>query len=142
MKNGISQKEAIFYQLYARFKSKNTDYLPVHALMGEVYCKELNRWGYVSYECSARASEMITENPGLLMRTRLTGKSGARYYGYRISPAANIELIKDPRLLTFYRKISGNKDRTERDKMLAENKKRVEEFDKEWEASRAAKKTV
>lgn len=126
MKNGLSQKEAIFYQLYLRFKAKKEDYLPVHALMGEVFCKELNRWGYVSYECSARASEMIKENPGLFMRTRITGKSGARYYGYRISPVARPQLIKDEKLLAFYRRIGGSKAPSDRETMLRENKANVD----------------
>jgi len=124
-KNMISQKEAIFWTLYQLFKKKDEKYVPVHALMGEVWCEPAKKWGYVSYECSARASEMIKENPGLLMRTRLTGKSGARYYGYHISPVAKPELIKDEKLLAFYRKVSGNKTPTERDKLLSDNKRRV-----------------
>lgn len=125
----ISQKEAIFYTLYTLFRAKDEKYLPVHQLMGEVFCKELNKWGYVSYECSARASEMMKENPGLFMRTHITGRSGARYYGYRISPNAKPELVKDEKLLAFYRKIGGVRKPSEREVMLRDNAKRVRDFD-------------
>lgn len=112
----ISQKEAIFYQLYRHFKSpKQADYVPVFALMGEVWCEEVKKWGFVSYEVSARSSEMIKENPGLIMRTRLTGRSGAKHYGYRISPLAKPDLIKDGKLLAFYRQIVGKTTPTEYD---------------------------
>lgn len=97
----VSQKEAIFYKLYNNFKDKN-ELIPVFAFMGEQYVPESGKWGYVSYEVSARFSEMFKENPGLIERKEIIGKSGARYYGYRLSPAANPELIRDPRLRGFY----------------------------------------
>lgn len=112
MKNRVTQKEGIFYILYMRFKDKKIDYVPVFQLMGETYVKEINLWAYVSYECSARASEIMTENPGLLQRIKLRGRSGAKYYGYRLTPAPNIDLFKDPSLLHFYRRVSKNKTPT------------------------------
>lgn len=128
MKKGMhTQKEAIFYTLYTLFKAKDEKYLPVHKLMGEVFVKETNQWGYASYECSARASEMIKENPGLLMRTRLTGKSGASYYGYRISPMAKPELIKDEKLFAFYKRITGKRILSTQDEHRAHAKALVEE---------------
>lgn len=127
----ISQKEAIFWTLYKRFKAKDASYVPVHQLMGEVFCEQLNRWGYVSYEVSARASEMIKDNPGLIMRTWLSGRSGAKYYGYRFSPDANANLIKDEKLLVFYRSIADKKTAlSDREQILKENIARVREFDK------------
>ena len=78
----ISMKEAIFYRLYQHFKSdKRADFIPVFEFMGEVWCEELKLWGFVSFEVSARLSEIFSENPGLLERTSIYGKSGARYYG-------------------------------------------------------------
>lgn len=109
MKHRVTQKEGVFYLLYKRFKEKNDAYLPVFELMGETYVAEANKWAYVSYECSARASEIMTENPGLLQRQKMRGKSGAKYYGYRLNPQPRIELIRDQSLLAFYRRISGNK---------------------------------
>lgn len=109
MRNRVSQKEGVFYILYKRFKEKNHEYLPVFQFMGETYVKEAGKWAYVSYECSARASQIMTENPGLLQRTKIIGKSRARYYGYRLNPEPSIDMIKDPALLKFYTKISGNK---------------------------------
>jgi len=48
---------------------------------------------------------MMKENPGLLQRTKIRGKSGASYYGYRLNTSPTIELIKDPSLLSFYKKV-------------------------------------
>lgn len=109
MRNRATQYESVFYILYKRFKEGKTDLLPVHYLMGEVFIKELNKWGYVSHECSARASEMHKENPGLLYREWMTGKSGARFYGYRIALNADASKIREPGLQAFYQKISGKK---------------------------------
>lgn len=109
MKRKLTQKEAIFWKLYQRFKLKNADYMPVHELMGEIYCEPLAKWGYVSYECSARASEIIKENPALIQRSIIRGRSGATYYGYRINPAALPWMVVDPKLAAFYRSIGGKK---------------------------------
>lgn len=106
MKHRLSQKETIFYILYKKSKEDKEAYVPVFQVMGETFCKELNKWGYVSYECSARLSEMFKENPGLIERRTITGKSGARYYGYRITIYPKIELIKDPVLVELHRRIS------------------------------------
>ncbi len=80
-KNSVTMREAIFYILYTRFKAKDHTYLPVHQLMGEIFVKEVNKWGFVSYEVSARCSAMMRENPGLLQREKIRGKSGASYFG-------------------------------------------------------------
>lgn len=126
-----TQRETIFYRLYRRFKAARPihkgqppvhEYLPVYGLMGEEWIEEVGKWGYVSYECSARASEMIKTNPELIQRQTIKGKSGATYYGYRLNPRANVDMIRDPDLLTFYRRITGNKapNEIERSKVEAE----------------------
>lgn len=104
-KNKITQKEAIFYQLYKAFRETPGEYIPVFKFMGEVHCVELGLWGFVSHECSARASEMRKDNPALVEVTEIVGKSGARFYGYRLTPAARPEMIQDSALLAFYNKI-------------------------------------
>ena len=103
MRNRITQREAIFYQLYTKFKQKDGEYIPVFQLMGEVWCPEVGKWGFVSYECSARASEMINKNPQLIQRQSIRGKSGATYYGYRFNPYVTVEMIQDPDLRTFHK---------------------------------------
>ncbi len=108
-RNMITQTEAVFYVLYKKFKSAPGEYVPVHALMGEVFCDEVHKWGYVSYECSARASEIRKANPELIETTTIVGKSGARYYGYRITPTASPKMILDEKLLAFYKQIVGTK---------------------------------
>jgi hypothetical protein len=99
----ITQKEAIFYKLYQAFKDQPGVYIPVFEFMGEIYAKEVSKWGFVSHECSARASEMRRDNPGLIEAKKVTGVSGAKYYTYRINPEAKPEMIKDELLARFYK---------------------------------------
>lgn len=99
-----TQKQAIFWQLFKNKRGDN-EYIPVHCYMGEIYIDPLDTWAFVSYEVSARFSEINSENPSLLDWTTITGKSGARYRGYRIREGATREDIKDPKLLEIYDRI-------------------------------------
>lgn len=110
MRTRITMHEAIFYRLYKHFKSdKREDYIPVFAFMGEVWCEEAGKWGFVSHEVSARLSELFKGNPGLLERRMIEGRSGARYYGYRIGPDAQDTMIVDPKLFDFYKLIKAQR---------------------------------
>jgi hypothetical protein len=104
-KRKITQKEAIFYKLYQAYKEERGKYIPVFEFMGEIYAKEVDLWGYVSHECSARCSELKTENPQLIQSTVITGKSGAKYYGYRIDPLAKSDAVFHKNLHAFYKRI-------------------------------------
>ena len=105
MRNRLTQKETIFYQLYKARAVDKEEYIPVWKLIGEVFCKEVGLWGFVSYEVSARCSEMFNRNWNLLERTKMKGKTGAKYYGYRISTTAKIDNIGDVNLRKFYFRI-------------------------------------
>lgn len=106
MRKRLTQKESIFYALYKSFKGEESfRFIPVFEFMGEHYCQEVGKWGFVSHECSARASEMKKENPELIERKTIQGKSGARYYGYRINPYVKPEMIKDSALASFHKQV-------------------------------------
>lgn len=106
LRTRITMHEAIFYRLYKHFRSeKREEFLPVFAFMGEVWCEEVSKWGFVSHEVSARLSELFKGNPGLLQRRMIEGKSGARYFGYRIGPDARDTMIADAKLYEFYKLI-------------------------------------
>lgn len=98
----VTQKQAVFYRLLKNRNEEGNVFIPVHQFMGEIFVPEFDKWGYVSYECSARLSEMFRDNPGLLAREYITGKSGAKYYGYRIHREATAEKIVDPDLRKVY----------------------------------------
>lgn len=123
-------KQTIFYILYLKFKEGKGEYVPVFAFMGETFCKEVNKWGFVSHECSARASEMFKENYLLFQRATVKGKSGARYYSYRINPQPKPEMIKDPQLLEIYKKLRPKLPPAE----LAAKRKSLQEVAEEQEA--------
>jgi len=111
-KTKLTQKETIFYILYQSHKDTATieRFVPVFEFMGETYCKELGLWGFVSHECSARASEMKSENPQMFERKTIHGKSGAKYYGYRITLYPKPEMLKDEKLISFHKKIKPKKN--------------------------------
>lgn len=108
MKDRMTQSEAIFYALYQKFQNKTGEYIPVWEFMGEHYCLELKKWGYVSHECSARASEMKKKNPDLVQSIGIIGKSGARYFGYRLTPFLNENMIMDDKLKALFKVIAGD----------------------------------
>lgn len=110
MRHRLTQHEAIFYRLYKAYreaKEKGTEnrLIPVHEFMGEIYAEEVALWGYVSYEVGARISEVYADNPGLLYREMLKGKTpGVQYYGYRIIDNPTRDLIKEPKIRALYDK--------------------------------------
>lgn len=91
--------------LYCAHKENPEKYLEVWRFIGEIYIKELNHYGFMSYTCVHRTFELFDENTGLIERRKVMGKSGARYYEYRISPSVTVALIKDTALLGFYQRI-------------------------------------
>lgn len=75
--------------------------------MGEVYIDPLDQWGFVSYEVSARLSEMNKDNPRLLEWVTIQGRASyIQYRGYRIRDNATPEDIDDPKLKAMYTKIA------------------------------------
>lgn len=105
-RNKVTQREAIFYQLYDKRSAGDREtYVPIWQLIGEVFVKELGLWGFVSYEVSARMSELWSDNPKLFERKQVVGKTGAKYFAYRIALNVQQEDIVDPELKKFYFKI-------------------------------------
>lgn len=101
----VTQAQAIFYQLLQKRREDAQKFTPIFDLIGEVYVKEYGVWGFVSYEVSARMSELFSKNPSLFERRQIVGKSGAKYFAYRLYLDVSPADIKDPDLLEFYRKI-------------------------------------
>lgn len=99
----VTQHQAIFYQLYKSRLEDPERYIPIYQLIGEIEIKELGLWGFVSYEVSARMSELYSENPKLFSRKEVQGKTGARYFAYRIRQGVQPEDIADPDLFKFYK---------------------------------------
>lgn len=91
-----------FWVLYQNKRSD--EYLPAWKFVGEVEIPG-RAYGFMSYKCPARLSDLYNENPGLLERIVMTGKSGAKYYGYRFSKDARPSMISDPMMRKFYETI-------------------------------------
>jgi len=90
-----TQKRLAFYLLYKSYKKKPTEYLPTWLFGGEIYIEELGKWHLMTYKCPTRLTDIYQENPYLLERRRVKGKSGAHYFEYRIAPNPSEGKIKD-----------------------------------------------
>ena len=95
-----------FYKLYKERAEDPQRYVPTWEFVGEMNIIELgSRWVLMSYKCPTRLTDIFQENPDLLERKMITGKSGAKYYGYRFALNATKNFIRDEKLLQFYNKI-------------------------------------
>ena len=101
----VTQHQGIFYQLYkARFENPE-QYIPIWKLIGEIFIKEISQWVFISYEVSARMSELYRKNSNLFQRIEIEGKTGAKYFAYRININVVPEDILDIDLKKFYKLI-------------------------------------
>lgn len=112
----VTQKQAAFYTLYDEFRRAKAlptpeermdafRFVPTFEFVGEIHIPELGIWVLRSYKCPTRLTDIFQENPRLLDRHLITGKSGAKYYGYRFKKDVTPECIEDPILREFYGKI-------------------------------------
>lgn len=101
----FTQKELFFYKLYVAFKEDPTRWVPAWEFVGEILVKETGKWALMSYKTPANGAGIFFDNPGLIERQRVTGRSGAKYFAYRIAPFPSESKMKDDKLLAFYRKI-------------------------------------
>lgn len=101
----ITQHQGIFYQLYKSRIENPERFIPIWQLIGEVEVPELGLWAFISYEVSARMSELYRENPRLFERKLVTGKTGAQYYAYRIAWEVMPGDIINPSIRDFYKLI-------------------------------------
>ena len=103
----ITQKKAAFYKLYKEFKEDPKRYVAIWEFVGEIYVEPINKWVLMSYTCPHRVFEVYSENPGLIERKMLQGKSGSSYYGYRIREGVTVDDIEEDTLREFYALIRG-----------------------------------
>lgn len=97
-----------FYKLYIERKATPERYIPTWEFGGEMFIKETGKWVLMSYKCPARLSDLFLENPNLLERKELEGKSGAKYFGYRLRPGVQVRDIVDPNVREFYEVVKRN----------------------------------
>ena len=101
----ITQEKAFFYILLKNYLTTPSNYIPIWKFVGELFIEEFNTWYLMSYKCPTNGQMVFTKNPDLIERRKVRGKSGARYYEYRIAPNPSVEKIKDIEILDFYKKI-------------------------------------
>ncbi len=103
--NKVTQKQMAFYKLFSARSEDPERYVSTWEFLGEMFIKELNQWVLMSYKCPTRLTDLFQENPQLLERKLVTGKSGATYYGYRLRVGGTKEDIKDVLIKKFYHRL-------------------------------------
>jgi len=101
----ITQKKAVFYILWKAYKENPEQFVPAWRFVGELAIPELDKYFFMSYKCPANGVELYFENPGLIERRITTGRSGAKYYEYRIAPNPTLDKIKDENILKFHKMV-------------------------------------
>lgn len=96
------------YKLRAERAIDPTRFVATWEFGGEMLIKELGTWVLMSYKCPARLSDIFLQNPTLLEREEIVGKSGAKYFGYRLRLHVTPNDIVDTKLKSFYDKITQN----------------------------------
>jgi len=94
-----------FYQLYKNHQADPMRYVPAWEFVGEMLISEIERWVLMSYKTPANGLKIYFDNPGLVERIQVRGKSGSKYYAYRIRPGATKANIVEADLIDFYNKV-------------------------------------
>jgi len=105
MSKKLTQKKAVFYVLWQAHKQDPDAYVPAWKFVGELYLKELDEWFFMSYKCPANGVQIYFDNPGLIERRETVGKTGAKYFEYRMTLAPTLSMIQDQDLRQFAEKI-------------------------------------
>lgn len=105
MAKKLTQKKVAFYILHTAGKETPGEYVPAWKFVGEIYIKELDEWYLMSYKGPTNGLAIYFDNPTLIDRTLVKGKSGAEYYAYRMRAGVRSSDIRDPILLDFYNTI-------------------------------------
>lgn len=98
----------VFYKLYIERRKDPLRYVPAWEFGGEMFVKEKGLWVLMSYKCPTRLTELYQENPNLLERSEIVGKSGSKYFGYRFRENCQPKDIVDKGLREFYQVIKRN----------------------------------
>lgn len=107
-KKEMTQKKAVFYMILKAYYENPGEFVPAWKFVGELFVEELNEWFFMSYKCPANGVNVYFENPDLIERRETVGKTGAKYFEYRIAPNPSINKIVDPEIKKFYIKIKRN----------------------------------
>ena len=108
MAKKLTQKKAVFYVLLQAHREDPEQYVPAWKFVGELYLKEIDEWFFMSYKCPANGVQIYFDNPGLIERRETVGKTGAKYYEYRIVPQPKLSMIQDLDLREFAVKVFEN----------------------------------
>ena len=104
----VTQKEMVFYKLYIERAKDPVRFVATWEFGGEMFIKELNEWVLMSYKCPTRLTELFQDNPTLIERDVIVGKSGSEYYGYRFKEGCSMDDIRDQTLRDFYKLIKNH----------------------------------
>jgi len=94
----LTQKKTAFYLLWKEHLARPGEYLPAWRFVGEIFLAELGDYFFMSYKGPTNGLAVYFDEMDVVDRQMITGKTGAKYYEYRIKPEATVEQIKDDEL--------------------------------------------
>lgn len=106
----ITQEKAVFYMLWKAHQTNPEEYIPAWKFVGEIYIEELGVWFFMSYKCPANGVNVYLKNSNLIERRETRGRTGAKYYEYRIAPNPSVEKINEDSILQFYKELKRGKE--------------------------------
>ncbi len=111
MRKKITQEQMVFYKLYSAFREDAERFVPAWEFGGEMFIKELGKWVLMSYKCPTRLTDLFQENPTLLERKEVMGKSGSTYFAYRFRPGVSRADIQDESIRELYDRVKFNEEK-------------------------------
>jgi hypothetical protein len=101
MSKKTTQKQLALYKLIQCQKENPQRLVSAWEFGGEIFVKATGKWELMSYKCPARLSDIFLDSPDIIERELLVGKSGAKYFGYRLKTFSPWQ-INDLDLREFY----------------------------------------
>jgi hypothetical protein len=105
----VTQKQMAFLTLLYQYAKNSSIYIATWEFVGEFRNPTTGEWLLRSYKCPTRLTDIYQENPDLLDRKWITGKSGSRYYGYRIKKPLDPNNVRDPKLRDIVKQTEGTR---------------------------------
>lgn len=98
----LTQARAVFYLLWKTYKRNPQEFMPTWRALGELEVPELGEHFFMSYKTPTNGFNIFFQNPDLIEREWTEGKSGAKYFTYRIKSPFLESNIVEKSLQDFY----------------------------------------
>ena len=103
----LTQARAVFYLLWKTYQKNPKEFMPTWRALGELEVPELGEVFFMSYKTPANGFNIFFQNPDLIEREWTEGRSGAKYFTYRLKSPFLESNIVEKNLRDFYMVLTG-----------------------------------